>query len=308
VSVLRIVLSTLLLACAHRPPATPPPIRVLLVDGQNNHDWQRTTESLRLTLAATGRFTITISTTPPKGSPAAAWQTWRPDFGAFDVVVSNYNGEAWPPEVQRAFESFVERGGGAVMVHAANNPFPEWPAFNRMIGLGWRKADYGDRVTVDDASGALVRTPKGEGPGAGHGPSHVFQIKVRRPDHPIMRGLPAAWMHGKDQLTHGQRGPGADMTVLDTAYSAPDHGGTGAHEPMTWIIPFGKGRVVTDLLGHQWRDQPDSDALDCIGFRTVFTRSVEWAATERVTIPVPKDFPTAERVSIDRRPGAPTKP
>ena len=67
----------------------PKPLRALIVDGQNNHDWQRTTESLRLTLAATGRFTVTISTTPPKGAPPAAWQAWRPDLGAFDVVVSN---------------------------------------------------------------------------------------------------------------------------------------------------------------------------------------------------------------------------
>ena len=55
------------------------------------------------------------------------------------------------------------------------------------------------------------------------------------------------------------------------------------------------------------RDQADSDALDCIGFRTVFARSVEWAATQKVTIPVPANFPTADALSIDRRPGAPTQ-
>jgi hypothetical protein len=302
-----LLLAALILACAHRsPPAPAPPIRVLILDGQNNHDWRRTTESLRLTLTETNRFALSISTTPEKGAPAQAWDAWRHDFGAFDVVVSNYNGEAWPPPVQSAFVAFIEGGGGAVMVHAANNPFPDWPAFNQMIGLGWRKAEYGDRITVDDASGALVRTPKGQGPSSGHGPSHLFQLKVRRPDHPIMRGLPAVWLHGKDQLSHGQRGPGANMTVLDSAFSALDRGGTGAHEPMTWIIPYGRGRVVTTLMGHQWRDQADSDALDCIGFRTVFTRSVEWAATQQVTIPVPSNFPTAEALSLDRRPGAPT--
>ena len=294
-------------ACAHRsPPAPAPAIRVLILDGQNNHDWRRTTESLRLTLTETGRFAISISTTPEKGAPPAAWQAWRPDFSAFDVVVSNYNGEAWPPQVQADFVGFIERGGGAVMVHAANNPFPDWPAFNQMIGLGWRKADQGDRITVDDATGALLRTPRGQGPNSGHGPSHLFQLKVRRPDHPIMQGLPAVWLHGKDQLSHGQRGPGANMIVLDSAFSALDRGGTGAHEPMTWIIPYGRGRVVTTLMGHQWRDQADSDALDCIGFRTVFTRSVEWAATQRVTIPVPANFPSATALSLDRRPGAPT--
>jgi uncharacterized protein len=275
--------TVLLVAC------TPRPVRVLIVDGQNNHDWQRTTQSLRATLTATKRFTVSVSTSPPKGQ--ADWRAWRPDFSAADVVVSNYNGEPWPEPVRRAFVSFVERGGGAVMVHAANNPFPDWPEFNRMIGLGWRKADYGDRITVDDKSGALVRTPRGQGPGAGHGPAHLFRIKVRRPDHPIMRGLPAEWPHALDQLSHGQRGPALDMTVLDSAYSAKDHGGTGEHEPVTWIIPYGKGHVVTTMLGHQWRDQPTTPALDCPGFRTVFTRSVEWAATGRVTLPVPPDFP-----------------
>jgi hypothetical protein len=280
-------------ACAHAPAAPPAPakIRVLLIDGQNNHDWRRTTASLRATLLATGRFDVTVSTTPEKGQPPAAWDHWQPDFSAAAVVVSNYNGEAWPEPVRRAFVAFVERGGGAVMVHAANNPFPEWPEFNRMIGLGWRKPEYGDRITIDDATGAQVRTPAGQGPGSGHGPSHVFTIKVRRPDHPIMRGIPLEWTHGRDQLSHGQRGPAADMTVLDSAYSAKEHGGTGEHEPMTWVIPYGKGRVVTTMLGHQWKDQQDQAALDCVGFKTVFARSVEWAATENVTIAISADFP-----------------
>jgi hypothetical protein len=276
-------------------------VPVLIVDGQNNHDWRRTTQRLQLALAETGRFTVSVATAPEKGSPAAAWEAFRPDFGAHRVVVSNYNGEAWPAQVQRDFVAFVQKGGGAVMVHAANNPFSEWAEFNQMIGLGWRKPEFGDRITIDDATGAQVRTPRGQGVGAGHGPSHVFQIKVRRPEHPIMRGLPPVWVHGKDQLSHGQRGPAANMTVLDSAFSSLEGGGSGEHEPMTWIIPFGKGQVVTTMLGHQWRDQPDSEALDCVGFRTVFTRSVQWAATGTVTIPVPANFPTADRLSITGR-------
>jgi hypothetical protein len=276
------------------------PIRVLIVDGQNNHDWRRTTTELRATLQAAGIFQIAVTTTPDKGADAQAWAGWRPEpqLGRQEVLVINYNGEAWPERVQRAFVAFVRRGGGAVMVHAANNPFPEWKEWNQMIALGWRKADYGARVTIDDSTGSLLRTPPGEGPGAGHGPSHLFQIKVRRPDHPIMRGLPPLWLHGKDQLSHGQRGPGENMEVLDSAFSAKDKGGTGAHEPMTWVVPFGKGRVVTTLLGHQWRDQADADALRCLGFRTVFARSVEWAARRQVTLPVPAAFPTADAISI----------
>ena len=62
-------------------------------------------------------------------------------------------------------------------------------------------------------------------------------------------------------------------------------------EPVTWVIPYGKGQVVTTVLGHQWRDQQDQAALDCVGFQTVFARSVEFAGTGAVTIPVPASFP-----------------
>jgi type 1 glutamine amidotransferase len=285
-------------APGHDVPPREGAIRVLILDGQNNHDWPRVTASLRQTLDDAALFSVAVSTTPPPGSAPEAWDAWQPDFAAADVVVSNYNGEAWPQRVQDAFVAFVGGGGGAVMVHAANNAFPEWADYNLMIGLGWRDADYGDRITIDDATGDVIRTPAGVGPGAGHGDAFAFPIKVRRPDHPIMRGLPAVWMHGTDQLTHGQRGPARDMTVLDSAYSPPDHYGTGEHEPMTWAIPFGQGQVVTTMMGHLWADQIEQDAIGCVGFRTIFARAVEWVATGGTTIPVPANFPTETDVSI----------
>jgi hypothetical protein len=276
--------------------APPEKIKLLIVDGQNNHDWQATTTAIKATLEKTGRFEITVSTSPGKGAKEE-WNAWRPEFSKYAVVLSNYNGEDWPAPVKEAFLKYVEGGGGAVMVHAANNAFPGWPEFNRLIGLGWRDNKYGDRVTLDE-KGQQVRTPKGEGPGAGHGPQHEFVVTVRMPDHPIMKGLPAKWKHAKDELYHGQRGPALDMTILDSAYSAPDKGGTGAHEPITWFIPHGKGKVVTTVLGHHMRGQKDFDALHCVGFQTLVARAAEWAATGEVTIPVPKDFPTEDKTSI----------
>ena len=40
------------------------PIKVLIVDGRNNHDWVRTTESCKATLEATGAFKVDVSTAP----------------------------------------------------------------------------------------------------------------------------------------------------------------------------------------------------------------------------------------------------
>jgi hypothetical protein len=270
-------------------------IRVLIVDGQNNHNWRVMTPPMKADLERSGRFTVDVATTPGPKSPTAAWDAFHPDFSKYDVVLSNYNGDSWPPDVRKSLEDYVAKGGGLAIIHAANNAFEHWPAYNEMIGLGWRNPRFGDRLTIDD-SGHLVRTPKGQGPGAGHGPPHAFKIAVRNPDHPITHGMPAEWMHAKDELYHGQRGPAEHMEILATAYSDKTKGGTGTNEPMIWVIPFGKGRVFTTVMGHAMGD--DITAIRCNGFRDVMLRGTEWAATGKVTIPISADFPTATEVRL----------
>lgn len=263
-------------------------LKLLIVDGQNNHNWKATTPILQEFLSQTGRFEVSVATTPPNKSPAEAWDRFRPNFGDFQVVLSNYNGELWPEPVQRGLESFVGDGGGLVIVHAANNAFEKWSDFNKMIGLGWRGAGFGDRITTNDA-GEIIRTPKGEGPGAGHGSQHEFSIRLRDLAHPVVKGMPAEWLHTKDELYHGQRGPAADVHLIATAFSDLGKGGTGAHEPMIWWIPYGKGRVFTTVMGHA------DYSMKCIGFQSVVARGSEWSATGHVTLPIPENFPTADK-------------
>lgn len=275
-------------------------LRMLIIDGQNNHNWKAMTPPMTAALEATGRFAVEVATTPEKNASAEAWDSFRPDFAKYDVVLSNYNGQPWPDRVQKALEAYVANGGGLAVVHAANNAFEGWPEWNKMIGLGWRNNKFGDRVTMDD-QGNVVRTPRGEGPGSGHGPQHEYLVVVRDAEHPIMKGLPKEWMHARDELYHGQRGPAEHMHILATAYSAPDKKGTGTNEPMIWVIPYGKGRVFTSVLGHV--GSPGDPAIQCVGFQTTVARGAEWAATGKVTLPVPDNFPTAREVRL-----APAKP
>ena len=264
---------------------------MLIIDGQNNHDWKLMTPPMKASLEATGRFTVDVATTPPAKSAAEAWNDFRPDFTKYDVVLSNYNGELWPKPVQEALVSYVKKGGGLVVVHAANNAFEPWPEWNDMIGLGWRNNKFGERVTTDD-DGKVVHTPKGEGPSSGHGPQHEYKLVTRDKEHPVTLGMPATWQHSKDELYHGQRGPAKDMHILATAFSAKDKGGTGTNEPMIWVIPYGKGRVFTTVLGHVGAGE--TQAIRCVGFETVIARGSEWAATGAVTIPIPKNFPESQ--------------
>ena len=79
--------------------------------------------------------------------------TYRPAFSEYDLVISNYNGEPWSSAAMVDFEEFVAGGGGFVSVHAANNAFPEWTAYNEMIGGG----GWGDR---DGAERSLHSIPR----------------------------------------------------------------------------------------------------------------------------------------------------
>jgi hypothetical protein len=266
--------------------------RVLIVDGQSNHkNWPETTQLMKRYLEETGRFTVDVATTPPAGQPLDGF---RPKFSRYDVVLSNYNGEPWPKATNDDFETFVRKGGGVVIVHAANNAFPEWKAYNELIGLGgWggRDEKAGPYVYYDEGMKQFVRDLKA-GKGGSHGTQHAFQVTFRDTEHPITKGLPPVWMHTKDELYDRFRGPGQNMHILATAYSSPEERGTGRHEPLVLTVDYGKGRVFHTMLGHA------NESQQCVGFITLLQRGTEWAATGKVTQPVPADFPTADRISM----------
>jgi len=277
-------------------------IRLLMIDGQSNHNWENMRPIMRDALVNTGRFSVDVVTTPPTGAPAEQWLAFRPQFSRYDAVLSNYNdtyprgrGDRWPREVEEALEKYVDGGGGLMVIHAANNAFLHWEEWNKMIGLGWRDKSFGDWLTLDD-QGKVIRTPRGEGLDSSHGDVHEFRIIVRDPRHPVMKGIPMEWMHAGDELYHAQRGPAVNIHILASAYSSQEKHGTGRHEPMVWTGQYGKGRVLGLLLGHT--TDRSTAAIRCVGFQTIMCRGAEWAATGRVTVPIPKNFPTASHVSL----------
>lgn len=273
-------------------------VRVLIIDGQNNHDWKSTTPHMKKVLEASGRFTVDVATTPQKpglpGEPKDAtdndlakykdalakyadsytafrqgWDKYSPDLSKYDVVLSNYNGAPWPASVSKSLDDNLKSGKiGLVIVHAANNSFGGWNEYNQMIGMGWRGTSGGERLYLDDG-GKEVRVPKGKGDGSGHRYSGPFQVAVRDAEHPITRGMPREWLHAPDELYDNMRGPLENVHLLATAFSK----GTKVHEPMIWTVSYGKGRVFHTPMGH------DVTGMRCVGFITTLNRGTEWAAT-----------------------------
>jgi type 1 glutamine amidotransferase len=278
-------------AAARRPAAAAIPVMIL--DGESAgpyHDWQRTTPVLKRILDETGLMATTVVTAPPAGRD---FSTFAPAWSTFKAVVMNYDApdERWPAALKMSFEEYVHNGGGLVIVHAADNAFSGWAAYNEMIGIGgWRSRTQqaGPYWFVRNGS---VTSEATSGPTGSHGRRVPFQIAVRERAHPITRGLPALWMHQGDELYARLRGPGHNMTVLAAAYSDPDNNGTGRDEPMLLTIAFGNGRVFHTTLGH------DVNAMSSVDFVVTLQRGAEWAATGQVTQTVPMTFPTANSVS-----------
>jgi type 1 glutamine amidotransferase len=291
--------------------AKPKIIKTLIVDGQNNHDqWPKVTAMMKQFLEQTGLFSVDVQRTKYTwngkdlvnqykipGVPATndlpkskMDSSFHPNFAAYDVVICNFgwNAAPWPAETQADFDQFIKNGGGLVVIHAADNSFPEWPAYNEMIGLGgWgnRSEKNGPYVYYDD-NNTLIRDTQAGSAGS-HGPQTEYPIIIRNSNHPITKGMPLTWMHTKDELYNRLRGPATNMEVLGTAFSSKENKGTGRHEPMLLTIKYGKGRIFHTPMGHV------DYSVACVGFITCLQRGAEWAATGKVSLKIPTDFPTA---------------
>ncbi len=273
------------------------PISVLIVDGFSNHDWRQTTKIVKQMLDGSKLFAITVSTAPERPDDTVGWAAWEPDFKKYDVVIQNTNNIQntklkWPKRVQEELADYVKNGGGLYILHSANNAYPDWDEYNKMIGLGWRPQTYGYALAVDSL-GKVERIPPGEGKGTYHGDRSDLTIHVYT-DHPINKGYPKEWRTPDVELYKYARGPAENLTVLSYAYDPI----TKKNWPIEWIVKYGKGNVYVSSMGHLWKGDVYPIGYRCIGFQTTLIRAVEWLGTGKVTYPVPKNFPTAYTISV----------
>ena len=272
-----------------------PVSKVLIVDGFSNHDWKQTSAVIKWLLEGTGRFEVDVTTIPLDKSNGMIWD---PDFESYDVVIQNTNNIhkpdlKWPEHAQKRLEEFVKNGGGLYVLHSANNAFPDWEEYNKMIGLGWRSAEMGVALEVNSRNN-LIRHERGEGKGTSHGDRFDALVQVMK-RHPINRGYPDAWKTVNTEVYSFPRGPAENLTVLSSAYDSTD---TKKVWPMEWVVSYGKGRVYNSSMGHLWHGEVYPESYRCVGFQTTVIRATEWLATGKVTYPLPADFPDRDNSSL----------
>jgi len=189
-------------------------IRVLILSGQNNHNWQETTPKLKAILEASQRFAVDVTEHPEQCDAAT--------FAKYDVILSNWNtwGKKganvsvtnWPAATRAAFLEFVRNGKGFVVVHAGSSSFFDWTEYQQIAGATWKVGQ------------------------THHGKPHQFTVKPAA-SHPITDGMEP--FTTTDELW---RSPGIAPGATVIA--------TGDDEPVALVTSFGKGRGFTLLLGH----------------------------------------------------------
>lgn len=238
-------------------------IRVLVLTGNSDwsHPWEGTAPFMQGVLIDSGRFDVKLEE-EVRGITAAT-------LANYDVLLDYYYGPRWGDATEHAVEEFIRSGKGMIAVHGvAYGPFfgqaggtpteprrmegEPWPAFADMLGMTWKLKNVG------------------------HAKRHVFAVHWVDPDHPISEGLPPTFV-ANDELYHKiDLKPNAH--VLATAYDDPNiPGGTGKTQPVVWTVPYGQGRVVMTVLGH------DLLAMSQPGFMDVLIRGAEWSATRKVS-------------------------
>ncbi len=221
-------------------------INVVIISGQNNHQWQKTTPALVQLLKQNGNFEIEVEEHPENLTADT--------LKKYDVIVSDYNTfgsqatvKQWPESTQTAYLDFIRQGHGHVTVHAGGSSFYDWPQYHQVV-CSWGK-------------------------GTNHGPQHFFDVRPTDIKHPITHRLKA--FTTKDELWNKTHFPEGSQVLLQ-AFSSPDYKGTNEYESVLAVSDYGQGRCVGLTLGH------DAKAMDNPGFGCVFLRSVEWAATGSV--------------------------
>ena len=218
-------------------------VKVLIVTGFDvgAHRWRDTTPQTRAILEKTGRFDVKVS------EDIGIFES--SSLGNYDVVVLNYGFWTAPdpsPEGKAGLLNYVRSGKGLVALHFACSSFQGWDAYHELLGRWWKQ-----RV-------------------GGHGPRGTFKVDIKDGNHPITKGL--SGFEADDEL-YAKLSGNAEIHVLASAYSDWSN----KVEPIVYVKPFGRGRVVHNLLGH------DAKARENKAFHTLVVRGVEWAATGRVS-------------------------
>ncbi len=212
--------------------------RVLLIGGGSSHKF---TEFFGGTDSATLRAAgFSVHYTEDRDQAAAT-------LPEADVAVVSVNRMFFDtPAYRKALLGFAAAGKGVVMLHPGTwYAYPNWPELNaRLVGGGSR----------------------------GHDKLGPYVVHAVKPDHPVMRGVPARF-EVVDELYYvnaePEKIPAGTAAIEVLAESSPSLKFSKPH-PVAWITRHEQARVVGLTLGH------DERTHDHPAFKALLVNAVKW--------------------------------
>ncbi len=228
-------------------------IRLLILSGSNNHDWRQTTPVLVGIYKESNRFEVEITNQPDT--------LLYNDLKKFDAIVSNWNSWPdndlrWPEETENGLLQYLEEGGGLVFFHSSTSAFYSWPEFDKISTGAWVENTW-------------------------HGKINPVKVKIENQKHPVTKGFSdfyifdELWINAKQNDRFQVLGSAVNEEALNKGYE---------NQPAILVSDYEKGRIFHTILGH------DTKAMKNTGFQTLMLRGTEWAATSKVSLPIPEEL------------------
>lgn len=92
-----------------------------------------------------------------------------------------------------------------------------------------------------------------------------FKVKVVKPNHPLMKGVPSTFRI-TDELYRWEKDPDAEIEVLAVGRGLQ----SGKEYPAVWIVKHPKAKIIGNTLGH------DERAHGLKAYQTILKNSVDW--------------------------------
>lgn len=228
-------------------------LRVLVLSGQNNHEWPKTTPAIVRIFQDSKLAEVSLTEKPDTLTYAS--------LSRYNLVVSNWN--AWPDTSSRLSSKwendlirYVKEGGGFIAFHAGASSFYSWNDYHD-IGIGrWGKETK-------------------------HGARTIGFVSQLEQNHPITKGLADFYL--MDEIWENTE-ISTKAVSIGRVSSISLKDGHAINKPVLFVGQMGKGRCFYTALGH------DERALLNSGLQTLLLRAAQWCAGLDLTAELPSDL------------------
>lgn len=154
------------------------------------------------------------------------------------LVISN--NKAFEASTKETIFAKVNQGMPMMIYHPSTwYNWNDWPAYNQQLVSGGSRS---------------------------HEKLQEFEVRVVKPNHPIMKGVPSTFRI-TDELYRWEKdpqGPGIEILAVGRGLAS------GEEYPVVWTVKHSKAKIVCNTLGH------DEDAHDLPPYQTILNNSLNW--------------------------------